>query len=94
MGERAAGTDGGPSLRLGGLRTRHGGARGGQARRQAERTAGQAAARQATEVRARAAGRSAAGVAEVMAARPCKEHGTIYAILSDFGDRMTTQHLD
>ena len=25
MGERAAGTDGGPSLRLGGLRARHGG---------------------------------------------------------------------
>ena len=22
------------------------------------------------------------------------EHGTIYAISSDFGDRMTTQHLD
>ena len=27
MGERAAGTDGGPSLRLGGLRSRHGGRR-------------------------------------------------------------------
>jgi len=24
----------------------------------------------------------------------CNEHGTIYAISSDFGDRMTTQHLD
>ena len=24
----------------------------------------------------------------------CNEHGTIYAILSDFGDRMTTQYLD
>ena len=24
----------------------------------------------------------------------CKEHGTIYAISSDFGDRMTTQHLE
>ena len=26
--------------------------------------------------------------------RGCNEHGTIYAISSDFGDRMTTQHLD
>ena len=26
--------------------------------------------------------------------QPCNEHGTIYAISSDFGDRMTTQHLD
>ena len=24
----------------------------------------------------------------------CNEHGTIYAISSDFGDQMTTQHLD
>ena len=24
----------------------------------------------------------------------CNEHGTFYAISSDFGDRMTTQHLD
>jgi len=24
----------------------------------------------------------------------CNEYGTIYAISSDFGDRMTTQHLD
>src|SRR6185436_16523071 len=24
----------------------------------------------------------------------CNKHGTIYAISSDFGDRMTTQHLD
>ena len=24
----------------------------------------------------------------------CNEHGTIYAISSDFGDRMTIQHLD
>ena len=24
----------------------------------------------------------------------CNEHGTIYVISSDFGDRMTTQHLD
>ena len=24
----------------------------------------------------------------------CNEHGTINAISSDFGDRMTTQHLD
>ena len=24
----------------------------------------------------------------------CKEHGTIHVISSDFGDRMTTQHLD
>ena len=24
----------------------------------------------------------------------CNEHGTIYAISSDFGDRLTTQHLD
>ena len=24
----------------------------------------------------------------------CNEHGTIDAISSDFGDRMTTQHLD
>ena len=24
----------------------------------------------------------------------CNEHGTIYAISSDFGNRMTTQHLD
>ena len=24
----------------------------------------------------------------------CNEHGIIYAISSDFGDRMTTQHLD
>ena len=26
--------------------------------------------------------------------RDCNEHGTIYVISSDFGDRMTTQHLD
>ena len=24
----------------------------------------------------------------------CNEYGTFYAISSDFGDRMTTQHLD
>jgi len=24
---------------------------------------------------------------------PCNEHGTIYAISSDFGDRMTTQSM-
>ena len=30
----------------------------------------------------------------ITAEDPCNEHGTIYAISSDFGDRMTTQHLD
>ena len=55
---------------LGGPSAMTGGARGGQARRQAERAAGQAAARQAAEVRTRAAGRSAAGSTEATAARP------------------------
>ena len=30
----------------------------------------------------------------VFVEQPCNEHGTIYAISSDFGDRMTTQHLN
>ena len=28
------------------------------------------------------------------ASRYCNEYGAIYAISSDFGDRMTTQHLN
>jgi len=34
------------------------------------------------------------GSAGCGAMRRCNEYGTIYAISSDFGDRMTTQYLD
>ena len=31
---------------------------------------------------------------QILWIRLCNEHGTIDAISSDFGDQMTTQHLD
>ena len=40
-----------------------------------------------------AGGRSAHLPPSLAAPSPCNEHGTIYAISSDFGDRMTTQSM-
>ena len=34
------------------------------------------------------------GTKQALVKRRWNEHGTIYAISSDFGDQMTTQHLD
>ena len=49
---------------------------------------------EAEPYRQRQAARQGLVAIERLTEHGCNEHGTFYVISSDFGDRMTTQHLD